>query len=138
MDAKNDANSQTSPSERRKSPRRSVDFEVEIVAVDGNAFDESPKGQAVNISRNGLCLTTPFSVPISTLLSLSISFAGRDSHFLGEIVWKKDHGDGAMYGLHIKRWSYLDPLLDREITPELTPHRKLSFLSAWYHTPVSA
>lgn len=108
-------------SERRKFRRINVDFSVEIIAAEKDLPDELNKGQGLNISQDGICLKTLLDIPVTGLVSLSCSFAGRDSQFVGEVVWKKLDPDGYIYGLKIKRWAYLDPLLEREINPDLFP-----------------
>ena len=106
---------------RRKYRRITVDFEVAIVATEGNGSAEIMKGVAVNISKVGLCLTTEYEASISSLFFLSIVYGGRDSLFLAEVVWRTSNKEGYIYGLQIRHWTHLDPTLEREVMSSSEP-----------------
>lgn len=119
METKKNPNESTKVYEdRRKYRRFDVDFQVKIVASDRNDSDEIKLGQAINISKDGVCMKTTFCVPVSSVLFLSITYGGQDSLFLAEVVWKNTRDNGYLYGLHIVNWTSLDELLEHNIFGE--------------------
>lgn len=90
-------------------------MEANIVAGDKTEVQTPIAGRVLNISKEGLCLRTSFKAAVSALISLSVDCWEHDSLCLAEIVWQAEEPQGYLYGLRIRRWSYLDSFLENEI-----------------------
>jgi hypothetical protein len=103
--------------DRRRFPRAPASYDVQIVAADDRDMGSYVPGRLRNISQEGLCLESAFDAPVGALMSVSIDHGGHDSLLLVKVMWR----DGTCYGLEIKHWSYLDPLLEIELAKRKKP-----------------
>ena len=77
--------------------------------------------EALDISRHGLRLFANYNVPVGSVVSVVTYYQGQGSVCLCDVVWKRSDSDKKfLYGLFIKNWGRLDPLLDRKLT-EMEP-----------------
>ncbi len=95
--------------ERRMHPRRAVDILVSLIGSTHHSCDEPIAGQATEISLEGLRLAIAFDVPEGCTIVLQLNYLENDSVCVGEVKWKSRDGANCIYGVHIKKWSYLDP-----------------------------
>jgi hypothetical protein len=98
-------------SERRSSPRLDADLPVELLESTERPLNTTLQGRVLNISRDGLKVRFWHDAQPGCRFSLSISFNGRESICLGEVVWKRDSTSGMIFGLRVKHWTVLDPEL---------------------------
>ena len=90
-------------------PRRAVDILVSLIGSTHHSCDEPIAGQATEISLEGLRLAIAFDVPEGCTIVLQLNYLDNDSVCVGEVKWKSRDGVNCIYGVHIKKWSYLDP-----------------------------
>ena len=99
--------------DKRRHSRRANDYVVDATDLDDMNHETIIRGTGINISREGLGLKIDLDAPIGRLLSLIIYHQDRDSLCLGRITWKIKSDNEFHYGIHIKRWTYIDPPLEQ-------------------------
>lgn len=102
-------------SERRKFPRLSGNFQVDIVLLSGPKSGDAVSGRITNLSKEGVGLIMPAGLVIGTQLSLVIYVEDSDSLCVGNIIWSQEVGGVTHYGLKISDWSYIDPGIERQM-----------------------
>ena len=103
----------TNPQERRRHPRIAVDMRANLYDAVESTGKEIVSGRAVNISRCGMMLKIDFEAPLGSLHVMAVSYGDFESICLAQVVWKDRRDEFTVYGLDIKRWSYMDPALER-------------------------
>ena len=71
---------------------------------------------ALDVSRQGMRLRSKYNVSVGSHLSAIAYYKDRDSVCLCEVVWKREDAGQLLYGLFIKEWSKLDPVLNKKLT----------------------
>lgn len=110
-------------SERRKYPRMGCDIPADLLNMgdDPSISRHEPlvRGQVLDVSLQGLRLKINYNVTLDSMLSVIVYYRGSESVCLCRVIWKRDLMKEAVYGLFIKEWSKLDPLLKKKL--EMTP-----------------
>src|SRR5258708_226194 len=103
------------PKDRRQYPRLEGQFSVHLLNMgddpDISPFEVIVSGEALDVSRSGMRLKINYKVPVGTLLSVIIYYKNYEWICLCEAVWRREMMGEQLYGLYIKEWSKLDPLL---------------------------
>jgi len=73
------------------------------------------KAEAMDVSMHGLRIKTTYDVPTGSLVSVVFYFQNRESVCLCEVVWKRQIMGENVYGLFLKKWSFLDRSLDETL-----------------------
>ncbi len=81
--------------ERRKHGRVKTLNLVSFVCIDdkGNELDQG-MGEAISISRGGICLETQIPIELQQILLLAVGFENELIEFKGEIIYCREQKDG--------------------------------------------
>lgn len=106
--------------DRRKYPRLEGHFRVDLLNMgDDPAIPVSEPvvpAEALDISKHGLRLASAYNVAVGSTVSVVTYYRGQGSVCLCDVVWKRVHDEKqSLYGLYIKNWGHLDPLLARKL-----------------------
>ena len=108
------------PKDRRVHPRLEGQFSVDLLNMGDDpsvsAFEAIVTGEALDVSRSGMRLKITYKVPVGTQLSVIVYYKNYESICLCEVVWRREMMGEQLYGLYIKEWSTLDPLLARQMS----------------------
>ena len=104
---------------RRRYPRLQGRFQVDILNMGDDLAVSSTealvKAEAMDVSMHGLRIKTTYDVPTGSLVSVVFYFQNRESVCLCEVVWKRQIMGENVYGLFLKKWSFLDRSLDETL-----------------------
>ncbi len=101
--------------DRRQNPRFEGRFQVDLLNMGDDpkfpAWKPVVASEALDFSKHGMRLRSPYSVPLGSIISAVAYFKGHESVCLCEVMWRVPSEDQFMYGLFIREWSKLDPAL---------------------------
>jgi hypothetical protein len=107
------------PRDRRSHPRLEGEFQVDLLNMGDDPTIPSSEavvpGVALDISRKGMRLKADYNVGVGTLLSAITYYRKHESICLCEVVWKREVENKKVYGLFIKEWSKMDPILEKKL-----------------------
>lgn len=80
------------------------------------------EGTAMDISKHGLRLASPYNVNVGSLTSIVLYFRGHESICMCKVMWKRTVNNEFLYGLYIEQWSKLDSALGAQLDAMETSH----------------
>lgn len=104
------------PKDRRLHPRYESTFHVDVLNMGDDPgvsqFEAIIPGTALDVSRQGMRLKVPYSVPVGSALSVILYSAnGGQSICLCEVMWRREEMGEPLYGVFTKQWTSLDARL---------------------------
>lgn len=104
---------------RRKFPRFEGEFKVDLLNMGDDAnfplFEAVVPGKALDISKQGIRLESLYSVSVGSFISAIVYYKEQDSIALCEVMWKREALGVFCYGLYIKEWSKIEPVLLKQL-----------------------
>jgi hypothetical protein len=104
---------------RRKYPRLEGVFKADLLNLGDDPgianWEAIVPATALDVSREGMRLQVDYNVALQSTISVIVYYKGRDSVCLSKVMWKREEMGQATYGLFIKEWSKLDPVLNQEL-----------------------
>ncbi len=107
------------PKDRREHPRFEGEFTVDLLNMGDDpqvpSFEALVPGIALDVSRKGMRLQVSYDVSVGSIISSILYLKSRESICIAEVVWKREHQGKPLYGLFIREWSKIDPLLETRL-----------------------
>jgi hypothetical protein len=96
--------------ERRQHPRFEGRFPVEVLNTgddpERSVWESIISGEALDVSRTGMRLQTPYHVPVGSAVSVLVYHKGLSSLCMGNVVWRREAPEGGfLYGLYVDSWT---------------------------------
>lgn len=126
------------PKDRRQFPRIEGQFSVDLLNMGDDPnfppFEAVITGVALDISKRGIRLKSAYNATVGSFISAIVYYRSTDSIALCEVMWKRIEDGQFHYGLYIKEWSELDPLLLEQLNileeqHKIPPHESERILS---------